>query len=268
MYFIITLFIEYFLWLPPKARSVLFFTFILVELGLLIKFIVIPISKLLGLQKGISFTESSKIIGNHFPEVDDKLLNVLQLNQNKKQSELLVASIEQKSESLKPFIFKKAINFRSNIKYIKYLSIPLVIWLLVFLSGNISIFNDSLNRVVHYQTAYETPAPFNFRILNTDLSTIEGKPFELEVETVGNIIPENVRIHFNSEGYLLKDKRQGFFSYDFINFNESVVFYLEANGVRSKNYQLNVIRDPNGYRVLKWFLNYPKLSREKRTKSL
>ena len=183
LYFIITLFVEYFLWLPPKARSVLFFAFILVELVLLIKFIVIPISKLLGFQKGISFTESSKIIGNHFPEVDDKLLNILQLNENIKQSELLIASIEQKSESLQPFIFKKAVNFRSNIKYVKYLSIPLVIWLLVYLSGNISIFNDSLTRVVHYQTAYEPPAPFNFRILNTNLSIIEGKPFELEVET-------------------------------------------------------------------------------------
>jgi len=262
LYFIITLFIEYFLWLPPIARSVLFFVFILVELGLLIKFIAIPISKLVGLQKGISFMEASKIIGKHFPEVDDKLLNVLQLNQSKKQSELLVASIEQKSESLKPFVFKKAIDFRSNITYVKYLSIPLIIWLLVYLSGNISIFNESLTRVVHYQTAYEPPAPFSFRILNNNLSTIEGKTFELDVETLGNIIPENVKIHFNEENYLLKEKSQGLFSYDFINFNEPVIFYLEANGVRSKNYQLNVIKTPVviGFEM---FLNYPNYTGKK-----
>jgi hypothetical protein len=262
LYFIITLFVEYFLWLPPKARSVLFFVFILVELGLLIKFIAIPISKLLGFQKGISFKESSKIIGNHFPEVDDKLLNILQLNENKEQSELLIASIEQKSESLKPIIFKKAVNFRSNIKYVKYLSIPLVIWLLVYLSGNISIFNDSLTRVVHYQTAYEPPAPFTFRILNTNLSIIEAKPFELEVETVGNLIPENVKIHFNSENYILKDKSHGLFSYDFINFKESVIFYLEANGVRSKNYQLNIVKIPIviGFEM---FLDYPSYTGKK-----
>jgi len=262
LYFIITLFVEYFLWLPPKARSILFFAFILVELGLLIKFIVIPISKLLGFQKGISLKESSKIIGNHFPEVDDKLLNILQLNENVKQSELLIASIEQKSESLKPFIFKKAVNFRSNIKYVKYLSIPLVIWLLVYLTGNISIFNDSLTRVVHYQTAYEQPAPFSFRVLNNNLSIIEGKPFELEVETVGNLIPENVKIHFNSENYILKDKSHGLFSYDFINFNESIIFYLEANGVRSKNYQLNIIKIPIviGFEMV---LDYPSYTGKK-----
>ena len=262
LYFIITLFVEYFLWLPPKARSILFFAFILVELGLLIKFIVIPISKLLGFQKGISLKESSKIIGNHFPEVDDKLLNILQLNENAKQSELLIASIEQKSESLKPFIFKKAVNFRSNIKYVKYLSIPLVIWLLVYLTGNISIFNDSLTRVVHYQTAYEQPAPFSFRVLNNNLSIIEGKPFELEVETVGDLIPENVKIHFNSENYILKDKSHGLFSYDFINFNESIIFYLEANGIRSKNYQLNIIKIPIviGFEMV---LDYPSYTGKK-----
>lgn len=262
LYFIITLFVEYFLWLPPKARSILFFAFILVELGLLIKFIVIPISKLLGFQKGISLKESSKIIGNHFPEVDDKLLNILQLNENAKQSELLIASIEQKSESLKPFIFKKAVNFRSNIKYVKYLSIPFVIWLLVYLTGNISIFNDSLTRVVHYQTAYEQPAPFSFRVLNNNLSIIEGKPFELEVETVGNLIPENVKIHFNSENYILKDKSHGLFSYEFINFNESITFYLEANDVRSKNYQLNIIKIPIviGFEM---FLDYPSYTGKK-----
>lgn len=262
LYFIITLFVEYFLWLPPKARSILFFAFILVELGLLIKFIVIPISKLLGFQKGISLKESSKIIGNHFPEVDDKLLNILQLNENAKQSELLIASIEQKSESLKPFIFKKAVNFRSNIKYVKYLSIPFVIWLLVYLTGNISIFNDSLTRVVHYQTAYEQPAPFSFRVLNNNLSIIEGKPFELEVETVGDLIPENVKIHFNSENYILKDKSHGLFSYDFINFNESIIFYLEANGIRSKNYQLNIIKIPIviGFEMV---LDYPSYTGKK-----
>ena len=57
LYFIFTIFIEHFLWLQPGARSVLFFVFVLVELVLLIRFIALPIFKLLGLQKGISLEE-------------------------------------------------------------------------------------------------------------------------------------------------------------------------------------------------------------------
>ena len=130
LYFIFTLFVEHFLWLQPGARSVLFFVFVAVELTLLVRFILLPIFKLVGLQQGITVKNASKIIGNHFPEVDDKLLNVLQLNENTDQSELLLASIEQKSAKLQPIPFKTAINFKKNVKYLKYLSIPLIIWCL------------------------------------------------------------------------------------------------------------------------------------------
>mgnify|MGYP000734054015 CR=1 FL=1 len=74
---------------------------------LLIKFIVFPVSKLIGFRKGISLQESSKIIGNHFPEVQDKLLNVLQLNENSGESDLILASINQKSKELADLKLKK-----------------------------------------------------------------------------------------------------------------------------------------------------------------
>ena len=262
LYFFITLFIEYFLWLPPQTRSILFFVFVLVELGLLIKLIILPITKLFGLQKGISFTEASKIIGSHFSEVDDKLLNVLQLNENKQQSELLLASIEQKSATLQPIPFKNAINFSNNRKYIKYLLIPLVIWLFTFLTGNNALFQDSFSRVVHYQTVYKPPAPFAFKIKNNNLKGVEGTTFELEVETVGTIIPENAQIHFNNENYFLKDEQPGLFSYTFNSIKEPISFYFEANGVQSKNYELEVIKTPivTGFEM---FLNYPSYTGKK-----
>lgn len=255
LYFLITVFIEYFLWLPTTARTVLFFLFIAVEIGLLIKFIITPLTKLFGLQKGISLAEASKIIGQHFPEVDDKLLNVLQLNQNKQQSELLLASIEQKSVNLQPIPFKKAINFKGNVKYLKYLSIPLLIWAFTALSGNNYIFNESFERVVNYKKAYEPPAPFAFVVLNDKLQHIEGEPFELIVATKGKVVPENVTVFFNNESYLLKDVN-GNFSHQFTSLKEPVEFYLEANGVRSKPYQLQVLKTPTvtGFEM---HMNYP-----------
>ena len=132
IYLFFTLFIEHFLWLKPTARTLLFWLFIIVEAFLFLRFICFPIFKIIGLQKGISFEEASKIIGNHFPEVKDKLLNILQLKQNSEQSELLLASIEQKSNELQPISFNKAIDFKSNRKYLKYAIIPLLIWGLLF----------------------------------------------------------------------------------------------------------------------------------------
>ncbi len=264
LYFIFTLFVEHFLWLQPGARSVLFFVFIAVEVALLVRFILIPIFKLVGLQQGISVTKASKIIGNHFPEVDDKLLNVLQLNENTDQSELLLASIEQKSAKLQPIPFKTAINFQKNVKYLKYLAIPFIIWLFTFVSGNNSIFKDSLQRVVHYKTAYEPPAPFAFRVINKDLNTIEGKPFEVQIETIGELIPENVKINFNDENYFLKDEGIGKFTHTFTNLTAPISFYVEANGIRSRNYELNVLKTPTvaGFEMVFDYPNYTKKRNE------
>ncbi|WP_111683217.1 DUF4175 family protein [Winogradskyella tangerina] len=245
LYFLVTLFVEYMLWLNPTARTILFWTFIVVELGLFIRFIAIPLSHLFNLRQGINFETASRLIGNHFPEVNDKLLNVLQLEQNPKQSDLLIASIEQKSKELKPIPFKTAINFRSNTKYLKYAAIPVAIILLSVVTGKINWFSDSYERVVNYQTAYEPPAPFQFFVLNESLKAIEGKDFKLNISAVGDVIPESAQIQFNGQSYYLQQLAPGEFQYTFNLPKENIEFSLSANEVNSKTYELEVVNTPN-----------------------
>ncbi|WP_047549228.1 DUF4175 family protein [Psychroserpens sp. Hel_I_66] len=244
LYLIVTLLIEYFLWLSPIARTILFWVFIAVEIGLFVKFIAFPLAKLFKLQKGIDYEEASKIIGNHFPEVNDKLLNVLQLNQNTAQSELLKASIEQKSDELSPIPFKLAINFKKNAKYLKYAAIPIAILLLSFATGKINWFSDSYERVVNYNTAYEPPAPFQFFVVNEDLSAIENKDFKVTVNTAGEIIPNNAQIHFNGQSFFMQQTAPGQFEYVFAQPKEAISFSLSANDVVSKNYTVDIIKVP------------------------
>ena len=256
LYFIFTLFIEHFLWLKPTARTILFWAFIIIELALLTKFIVFTLIKLIGLQKGISYTDASKIIGKHFNEVDDKLLNVLQLNNDNDKSELLLASIEQKSLDLEPIPFKRAINFSSNKKYLKYLAIPLLIWFVTYITGNNIIFKDSLDRVVNHQMAYEPPAPFQFLVTNDELVALEGKPFTINVITKGDVVPENVKIHFNDTEYFLKEEILGNFSHTFSKLKKDTKFFVEANGVQSKDYNISVVKTPN-INNFEMYFNYP-----------
>ena len=95
LYFLATLGVEYFLWLEPMGRTLLFVIFIIVELYLLFRFILYPVFKLFKLQKGIDNKQASAIIGNHFGEVKDTLTNFLQLaevNESHSKSELLAAA--------------------------------------------------------------------------------------------------------------------------------------------------------------------------------
>ncbi|MGB0973696.1 MAG: hypothetical protein ACPGU9_01780 [Flavobacteriaceae bacterium] len=257
LYFLGTLFIEHMLWLTPVYRTILFWVFIAVEVGLLYYFIGIPIFKLTGLQKGISKEEASKIIGNHFPEINDKLTNLLQLKTTTEPSELLLASIDQKAKDLSPIPFKLAVNLSSNTKYIKYALLPILIIVLLYFTGHQSVMNTSYERVINHSVAYTPPAPFNFIIQNNKLQVIKNQSFTLQVTTKGTVIPEHLKIHFANESYFLKQTGFNTFEYEFTQLTKALKFQLSANTVTSQEYVIDVIHAPS---ILNFELNleYPK----------
>jgi hypothetical protein len=200
--------------------------------------------KLLGLKKGISDAEASKIIGRHFREVEDKLLNIVQLKSEGGSTDLLEASIEQKSAQLNPIPFRKAVRFKTNVKYLKYLSLPLLIVIGIWITGNKSFFTESLNRVVHHQTVFLPPAPFSFEIVNNELETVEDESFTLRFVTQGEIVPEVVSIVFSGERYYLNRTEQGEWEYTFQYPSDDLDFELQGNDVKSQPYTLRVIKAP------------------------
>ena len=247
IYFFFTLFIEYFLWLKPQGRTFLFWFFIAVEAFLLLRFIFFPIFKILKFQKGIDYSQASVIIGTHFTEVKDTLLNYLQLsesNASSHNSELLLASIEQKANSLRPIPFTKAIDFNSNRKYLPLAILPILFLVFFFLSGNSSIISQSLNRVVHFNSSFAPPAPFKFSIANPNLITEQGKDFTLNVTIEGKVIPENVMIHIGNESYFLEAIKPGEFRFKIAKPISNIDFHFEANSVVSSDYELKVVAVP------------------------
>ncbi len=244
LYFLITMLVENFLWLNQVGRTILFWLFVGVEFGLFVKFIMLPLTKLFRLTKGINYEEASRIIGSHFPEVSDKLLNLLQLSENEQSSALLLAGINQKSAQLRPIPFKLAINIKKNAKYLRYAAIPVVVFALLFIFNKTNWISDSYERVVNYKVAYEPPAPFRFFLINDDLNALESRDFVLKIRVAGDIIPENATISYNDEIYFLKNTAVGEFEYTFIQPKESVEFVLEANDVSSLPYTLSVVPVP------------------------
>ncbi len=259
LYFLFTLFVEYFLWLKPIGRTLLFWTFIGVELFLLFRFILFPIFKLFKLQKGINYKDASAIIGNHFTEVSDKLTNFLQLSDSdleQNKSELLVASIEQKASSLQPIPFGNAINFSSNRKYLPLAIVPILLFAFFYVSGNSKIISQSLNRVVHFQEQFLPPAPFEFVLLNNNLQTEQSKDFIIRIKTEGKIVPENAMIFIGEESYFMESTKAGEFQYRIEKPMSNLLFHVEANAVSSSDYELNVVTVPS-IANFEMLLNFP-----------
>ena len=262
LYFLLTLLVEYFLWLNPIGRTVLFWSFVAVELALFLRFIAFTLLKLFSLQKGITNEQAAQIIGDHFPEVNDKLLNVLQLNQNQGASDLLSASIDQKAQQMESVVFKKAIKFKKNLKYLVFATVPILVFIVVSVLGEKDLFSSSYKRVVNYNTAYTPPPPFRFYIANQDLSAIQNKPFTLKIETKGSAIPQDASIVYNNQKYFIQQTAPGFFEYTFSQPAVSFDFKLLANNVTSKNYTLEVVKTPSLVNF-ELFLNYPNYTGKK-----
>ena len=127
--------VEYFIQFNTLGRTILFYTFVLSAAYVLVYFIVIPLLKLYQFGEIINHKQAATIIGNHFDEVRDKLINVLQLEEqkaiNQYNNQLIWASIEQKSVELTPVPFSNAIQFSENKKYLKWIAIPLLTALLI-----------------------------------------------------------------------------------------------------------------------------------------
>ncbi len=262
LYFLFTLFVEYFLWLKPIRRAVLFWVFIGIEIFLLIRFILFPLFQLFKFRKGIDYHEASTIIGIHFTEVSDKLTNFLQLSNDKNQTELLIASIAQKANSLQLIPFGNAINFYKNRKYLPLAIIPILFFLFFYFTGNSKILSQSLNRVVHFHDQFSPPAPFRFVLSNDNLQTQQNKDFVIRVKTEGKIVPENAMIFIGDESCFMETTKAGEFQYRIEKPTENILFHVEANAVSSSDYELNVVTIP-AIANFQMLLNFPSYLKRK-----
>ena len=186
---------------------------------------------------------AAELIGIAFPEIKDKLLNTVQLQQQAK-SELLLASIEQKALQFNPFSFESAVKLKENLKYLKYALAPLLILAPFYLFGKQATIESSFKRMLDYSTSYTMPPPFSFVILNPTLKATDDESFVLEVETKGRFFPDDIQIEFNNENYFLKKVQNNFFSYTFENPKTNLSFNLFSGEVRSEAYTLEIIKTP------------------------
>jgi len=234
---------EYVLWLSESWRLTLFILFLVVELYLLYRYIAVPLLFLFRLRQGIDNRAASELIGKHFPNVDDKLTNLLDLSENQLKSDLLVASIEQRAANLGPVPFAEAVNFKDSYKYAKYILIPLCLFAFIWITGDIVSFFNSHQRVMHYDMAYERPAPFSFQLMNSSLEVMDNEALTVQVKTVGDVRPDNVQMVVNGEELLMQRKGE-VYEYRLEAPITETSFYFSANGWNSRSYTINSYRTP------------------------
>ena len=239
--------VEYFSWLNTDVRTFLFYSFILVTGAIVVYYIVIPFLKLLHIGKTLNHEQAAKIIGQHIKAVDDKLLNSIELlnsvEQNSSDTDLLLASLDQKAKELTPIPFVKAIDKKASYKKLRFLIPILTVLLLLFFISPSLIVGPS-KRIVYHNVFFQKPLPFQFHLLTDSLVCLQNEDFTVTVRFTGNNLPEHVYLTRNGNSYLMEQNRLGNFQYAFKTVSSDIYFRIITNHFKTIQYHLRVFPKP------------------------
>lgn len=246
--FIVLVTAEYFGWFGRGVRTVVFWFFIAAIVVVAAVYVLLPLLRMHRLAGGLSYPDAARIAGAHFPEIQDKLLNLLQLQEmggkaDAATQELLQASIDQKSALLRVVPINKAINLKVNWKYVKYAAIPLLV-IVILLAVNPSFITAPTQRIVHHNAVYEKPAPFSFVVTNESLEAIQQEDFMLNVAVEGSSVPEEVYLNIDGYSYKMQNIDRTHFSYTVKNIQHTCDFNVSGGGVTSKIFTISVFNRP------------------------
>jgi len=235
--------LEYFGSFSIAVRTVLFWSFIGSAVYVLARFVATPLMHLFRLGKVISHEQAATIIGGHFPEVSDKLLNTLQLRaqaDSTQDNSLILASINQRIQAMRPVPFSSAIDFRENKKHLRY-ALPPVGILLLILFTDATVLTRPTDRLLRHSQDMTEESPFQFNLLNETLSVVEGQSITLDFAITGSEIPNTLYVEFNDQQFIMTNDDENHHSYTFRNVQLDLPFKLYAAGFYSKPFLLEVL---------------------------
>lgn len=234
--------IEYFSWLPQKGRLFLLMLFIFGTVFVVVFYFVIPIVNLLRFRKKMSEEKAAVLIGKFFPDINDKLLNTLQLSKESSQdsdNQLLIATIEQRTEHLKPINFSDAVNLKDNYKYLKIFALAFII-LSVTLIFIPNFSQKPAERIINYSQDYVKPLPFDVILSDINLETSQGNDVEFRIHVTGEHIPDAFYIKSNTGIRMMNRLNTNDFRIVFKNVYQNENFYVEGGDYRSQMIYITV----------------------------
>ncbi|GAA4469145.1 hypothetical protein GCM10023093_28050 [Nemorincola caseinilytica] len=249
---------EYYLYLPVWVRVGLLSVFVALGLSALVVWVAIPLAKMARLGSVISHEQAAEIIGRHFPEVSDKLLNILQLHSrpaDRESRELAEASISQKIGQISVVPISSAIDLSGNRRYLRFLLPPLMAGIFILIAAP-NVFKESSERLLRPTTEFERPAPFRFVVKNKDLTAVRNSDLSITMQVEGDALPADASVEIGDELVAMRPTEGHTFEYTFRNVTEAMEFRFHAAGFRSRPYAIRVIQRP----VLRSFsiaIHYP-----------
>ncbi len=246
-------------YLPSDVRTALGAIYLFAVVPVAIVYCLPPILRQTGILSSEPIEATARWVGARFPQVRDRLLNILQLGVPSEQhawvsSELIDESVRTLHVELEGVDLASALDWspvretarRAGWTVLALLAITIV-WPASFLDG--------FQRMWDYDKDFTRPRAFSFTITPGSTEVAKGTDVSLrvtvETESRPGSLPEEVRLFLRGEGQTrfesveLRASAAGSFTHDMPDIRYSYDYYAAAEGEQSETYRITVIDWPS-----------------------
>ena len=196
--------------------------------------------------------EISKEIGKKYKNIKDQLINVLQINNDKNNTNKDLKKFAKQS------VYKKlkAINLdefnKSNRLEITKLSLIIITIMTIFFIPTI---NDTTNRLIQYNKDFYPPMPFNLQSITKSGSALSNDNIEIKIQGTGEL-PDSILIYWVENNIKYQKsiaKKNRTYSFILNNVNKNFEYwasYLNPNflstwdQISTKKYSIKILQRP------------------------
>jgi hypothetical protein len=253
-------------YLGPSARTILAGLFVVVSAVLFVVFILYPLLIRFGLRRGTTDEELARIAGRHFPSIQDRLLNLLQLSRERREGrngyspELIDASFSDLAGNIESSEFTEAVTYEKPRLVGRSFLYSILFFTILFLITPGAVL-DSLFRLVHYDTEFSPPQSFTLYIEPGDVEVVRGDSVRIVVRAEGDI-QTPVLLLTRQEGQIefeeiaVNGMRDGAYAHIIPQIRRTTEYYARSKDVQTSKHTISVFDRP-AIRNLRVQLTFP-----------
>ena len=242
--------LEALLRLPSAGRLVLVIGAGALLLALVIRFAAIPVLRWMGLVPGLSDDAVARRIGDSFPDVRDRLLNMLQLLDGRHSASpgtLVSAAAERLGRDLSGVPVERVEDFGGLRRAGRLATLPVVALLAFALLGS-DHFLGASGRLLAPTRTFEPPLPYSLSILPGHADVVKGADVTVEATLSGEGWPAEVLLEYRYDDEEVSEtvpmSAPPAAAYTFVNLRRSLSYRVLSGRLTSDWYALSVADRP------------------------
>ncbi len=239
-------------WFDTTIRTILFWSGLTGFTGLFAVFVLQPLLRLSGVLARPTPVFVARKIGARFPEVGDRLVNLLDLSEGRRSDApdtLVDGAVRMLGGQVERIEFEKVETFSRARRAVRLAVIPLAS-LLLFLAAAPDTFVDASKRLFSPGMAFEPPAPFRLIVEPGDQELPRGASMDISVRADGEEQPRTIILSLNNldeehvEDVRLSADSTGVFRHRLANVRRSFRYRATASPVSTGWYRTEVTEHP------------------------